>query len=132
MLIRGTFPHHGDRRCLVDVVIVLVCADVHAVARLKIADVGFTARNSEVFGRTRDRDGGDRLVVVFDHYGLLPDVPQYSDERLRVGLTPLLGSTLLRIPLARISSAGISPAHAGYADHDLAETGKAGQKEKYQ
>jgi hypothetical protein len=39
---------------------------------------------------------------------------------------------LLRIPLARISAAGISTAHAGYADHDLAETGKAGQKDKYQ
>jgi hypothetical protein len=98
---------------------------------LKIADVRFTSRDSQVFRRTRDRDGGERLVVVFDHDSFVPDVPQYPDERRGVGLTPLLRTALLRIPLARIP-AGISPAHAGYADHDLAETGKAGHKDKYQ
>jgi hypothetical protein len=132
VFVRRAFAHHGNRCSFIGVVIVLVGADVYAIARLKIADVRLAARNSEVFSRISDRDGRKQLVVVFDHNSLVPDVSQCPDQRRRVGLTPLLRSALLRIPLAWISTARISPAHAGYADHDLAKTGKAGQKGKYQ
>jgi hypothetical protein len=131
VFVRRAFPHHRYRYSFVVVVIVLVCADVDVIARLKIADVRFTARRSEVFRRTRDRDRGDLLVVVLDDDRLFPDVPQCPDERARVGLAPLLLRTaLLRIPLARVSPTGIS--HAGYADHDLTKPGNAAQKDEYQ
>jgi len=88
----------------------LLCADTHVIARLKIADICFTTRGGEVFRRTRDRYGCDRLVVVFNNDGLVPDVPQCPDQRRRAGLAPLLRTALLRIPLARVPT-GISAAH---------------------
>lgn len=134
MFVRRAFAHHRYRNGFVVVVIVLVCADINVIARLELPDVRLVPRNIEVFRRTRDGDCGNRLVVVFDDDSLFADVAQCSDERLPVGLAPLLRAarTALRIALAtaRISSAGIT-ANAGYADHDLAETGKAGQKDKY-
>ena len=109
------------------------------VARLKIANVGFTARSIEVLRGTRDRDGGDRPVVVFDDDRLFPDVPQYPDERHPVGLTPLLRSarTVLRIPLATagISATGIPTAGistATVSNDDLTKPWNARQKGKYQ
>jgi len=109
------------------------------IARLKIADVRFTARSIEVFGRTRDRDSGDLLVVVLDHDSLFPDVPQYPDERVRVGLAPLLlrsARTVLRIALApagitaaRIPTTGISA--AAVSNDDLTKPRKAAQKGNY-
>jgi hypothetical protein len=119
----------------------LVRADVDVVARLKIADIGFSARSIEVLRGTRDRDGGDRLVVVFDDDSLVTDVAQYPDERHPVGLTPLLlrsARTVLRIPLATaagISATGIPTAGistATVSDDDLTKPRNARQKGKYQ
>jgi hypothetical protein len=110
------------------------------VARLKIADVGFTARRVEVLGGPRDRDGGDPLVVVFDDHSLITDVPQYADERHSVGLAPLLlrpARTVLRIALAtpaRISATGISTtgiSAATVSNDDLTKPGNDRQKAKY-
>jgi len=104
------------------------------IARLKLADVRLSARRSEVFRRTRDQDGGDLLVVVLNDDSLFPDVPQYTDERARVGLTPLLlrpALAALRIALATatgISTTGVSNA----GNDDLTKPGNAAQKDKYQ
>lgn len=133
MFVRRAFPHHRYRYGFVVVVVVLVCADVDVIARLKIANVRFTARRSEVFRRTRDRDGGDLLVVVFDDDSLFPDVPQYPDERARVGLTPLLLRTALAALRIALATAGISATGVSNAGNDdLTKPGNAAQKGKYQ
>jgi hypothetical protein len=106
---------------VVDVVIVLDCANAHVIARLKITDLRRAAGRADVFGRIRDRDRGDRLVVGFDDDILVPDVAQYPGESLSGGPAPLRW-TSLRIPLARISATG---------NRDLAETGNNGQQENY-
>jgi hypothetical protein len=101
------------------------------IAGLKLADVRFSARRSEVFRRTRDRDGGDLLVVVLNHDSLFPDVPQYPDERVRVGLATLLlrpALAALRIAATGISTTGVSNA----GNDDLTKPGNAAQKDKYQ
>lgn len=132
MFVRRAFPHHRYRYSFVVVVIVLVCADVDVIAGLKIADVRFTARRREVFRRTRNRDRGDLLVVIFDDDSLFPDVPQYPDERARVGLAPLLRAALaalgIALTAAGIPTAGIS--NTGY--DDLTKHGNAAQNDKYQ
>jgi hypothetical protein len=127
VLVRRACRDHRHRDGFIVLIVVLIGADAHVIARLKFADVGFTAGSIEVFRRARGRDSGDRLVVFLDGNGLVADVAQYPDERARVRLTILCRTALLRIPLARISPAGKS--NAGTADHDLAKTGNGGQQE---
>ncbi len=108
------------------------------IAGLEIAYVCFAPGSGEVFRRTRDRDRGDVLIVVFDHDALFADVPEDADHRGRVRLIPLVGPvgpirSPLRISPARITSSGIATARvtaAARADDDLAEPGSAGQQEK--
>jgi hypothetical protein len=110
---------------VVNVLAVLVGADAHAIARLKIADLRFAAGSTGVFRRTRDRDGRDHFVVVFDDHVLVFDFAQHPDESCRVRLAALRGILLLTPP-AGVSAAGKSNA----GNDDLAETASAGQQEK--
>ena len=114
---------------MVDIVVVLVCANTHAIARLKIANPGGRAGNANVFSRLRGRDGGDRLVVRFNDDIVLPNAPQHPAERrhglIRPAIRRLTSRSALRIPSARISAAGVSNA----GTDDLAKIGDAGQQE---
>jgi hypothetical protein len=91
VLLRRAFFHHRHRRRVVDVDIVLVCANVHVIAGLKITDPRRAPKELTYFGRIRDRDGGNRLVVGFDDDILVPDVPQYPGERLAVDWRACVG-----------------------------------------
>jgi hypothetical protein len=111
---------------MVNVLAVLVGADTHPIARLKIADLRFAAGSARVFGRTGDRDGCDHFVVVLDDHVLVFDFAQHPDKGCRVRLVAALrGILLLTPPAPRISAAGKSNA----GNDDLAETGSAGQQE---
>ena len=73
------------------------------------------------------------MVVVLNHDSLFPDVPQYPDKRVRVGLAPLLlrpaRATLgIALATAGISTTGVSNA----GNDDLTKPGNAAQKDKYQ
>jgi hypothetical protein len=113
---------------MVDIVVVLVCANTYVIARLKIANPGGRAGNANVFSRLRGRDGGDRLVVGLNDDIVLPNAPQHPGECRRGLIGPairrLTSRSALRIPSARISAAGVSN-----AGNDLAKTGNAGQQE---
>jgi hypothetical protein len=113
---------------VVDVLAVLVGADAHAIAWLKIADLRFAAGSARVFRRTGDRDGRDHLVVVFDDHVLVFDFAQHPNERGRIRLAALLRGILLLTPPAGVSAAG-KPNAANAGNDDLAETGSAGQQE---
>jgi len=115
---------------VVNVLAVLVGADAHAIARLKIADLRFAAGSTGVFRRTRDRDGRDHFVVVFDDHVLVFDFAQHPDESCRVRLAALRGILLLTPPAGISAATGKSDAAAGKSDADLAETGSAGQQEE--
>jgi hypothetical protein len=96
------------------------------IAGLKIADLCRTAGCADVFGRTRNRNGGDGLVVGLDDDVFVLDFPQHPD--LQGGRVVRLAHwwlTALRIAPARISAAGISHPR----NNDLAEAGDAGQQE---
>lgn len=139
MLFRSAFLYQRHLYGMVNALIVLVCADAHVIARLKIADFGGTARSIDIFGRARDRNGGDCLVVGLDNEIFVLDFPQHPGECSRaVGLLAgprsLLASRLLasRIPLAGVSAAGgISATRISTTTgkNDLAPSGKAGQQE---
>jgi hypothetical protein len=110
---------------VVDILAVLVGADAHAIARLKIADLRFAAGSAGVFRRAGDRDGRDHFVVVLDDHVLVFDLAQHPDERRRVRLAAALRGILLLTPAARISAASTAT-----GKDDLAKTGSAGQQEK--
>jgi len=114
---------------MIDLLVVLVGADAHAITRLKIADLRFAAGSAGVFRRTSYRDGRDHLVVVFDDHVFVFDFAQHPDESCRVRLTALRGILLRTPPAARISAAtGKSDARS--SNDDLPKTGGAGQQEK--
>jgi hypothetical protein len=101
------------------------------IAGLEIADLRVTARRTDVFSGTANRDSGDRLVVGLDDDRFLPNVPQYSGKRARVRLAPLhraSGTALLWIAPPRISAARIPDT----GNDDLAKAGNAGQQENGQ
>lgn len=114
---------------MVDIVVVLVCANTHVIARLKIANIAGRAGNANVFSRLRRRDGGNCLVVGLNDDIVLPNAPQHAGERRRGLIRPasrrLTSRSALRIPSARISAARVSNA----GNDDLAITGNAGQQE---
>ena len=124
MLLRRAFPHHRHRSSVINVLIVLICADVYMIARLKIADLCRTALRVVVFGRARGGNRGDRLVVAFDDDVIVANFPQHPDKRggglvvrLTSGLLPALGVP----PATRISTTGKSDP----GNDDLAETAAA-------
>ena len=137
MLVRRTFLDHRHVYSVVNALIVLVRADSHVIARLKIADLRGTARGLEVFSRTCGRNGSDGLVIGLDDDIIVPDFPQHPGERSRVGLVGIARSlraprripaswiTLTGVSATRISAAGISTTRKG----DLAKHGSAGQQE---
>jgi hypothetical protein len=112
---------------MVDIVVVLVCANTHVIARLKIANAGGGAGNANIFDRLCGRDGGNSFVVGLNDEIVLSNAPQHAGERRRGLIRPasrcLTSRSALRIPSSRISAAG---------DADLAKTGNAGQQENGQ
>src|SRR5580704_12611277 len=106
----------------------LVCVNTHVIARLKIADVGGSARNAFVFRRFRDRDRVYGLVVGLNDDIVLANSPQHPGERRR-GLVPPAVRRLTSRIASRIRSAWISATGVSNAGDDLPKTGKTGQQE---
>jgi hypothetical protein len=114
---------------VVDLLVVLIGADAHAIARLKIPDLRFAAGSAAVFRRARYRDGRDHFVVVLNDHVLVFDFAQHADESCRVRLAALRG-ILLRTPPAAGISAATTTGKSDAGNDDLAKTRSAGQQEK--
>jgi hypothetical protein len=97
------------------------------IAGLKIADLRGTAGSIGIFCGTGGRDGRDGLVVGFDDYIFVIDLPHYSGQAggrrlvVRLAHRPLVAS----IPPARITATRISDIRAEY---DLADARQADQQ----
>jgi hypothetical protein len=102
------------------------------VAGLEVADLRFTTGGGGEFGGTGGGYGGDGLVVLgLEDDVFVVDSAQDSRERFCGRLVRGLarGALISRIsPTARIAATGVPD--AGAADHDLGQTGKAGQHDQ--
>jgi hypothetical protein len=132
---------------MIDAFIVLVRADADMIAGLKIADFCRLPFRIRIFGRARNREGGDGLVVGLNDEAVVRDLPDNSREVVRFIIRlPALALPALRISpaalgiaprriasrrisAARVAAAGVSAGVSAPGHDDLAKTGSASQQD---